>query len=366
MASVSLKDILGYVSLTSMVNTNVPGLPRRLPPQFYSGTPEKVEGNFFRFTQFTHARANANLINYYAPSVPRQLRPVGQRDCMLFHTAQNITFDAVVLEALRNFEDYNLQEKGKQWVQRQTAEFRRIFQNLRDTAALLVACKGIVYRNDAGEVLPNSSGATYTMDFGIPNSTNRGTIAAISGVGGAWNSPTTNIVLQLQTMKIKAQQAHGYIPEIILYGKNIPTYLSQNDSVIPYLSRNPTFRDEFVQKGYIKPTHDLFDYVWYPIADAGFNNSSGVYQLPIGDDDIVLCPMPDDSWWGWAEGSYMVPSTLNIINDIDSLVGALNKVYGSFGYAKLVDDPARMIGIMGDTFTPFIKIPEVVYQLTAV
>ncbi len=366
MASVSLKDILGYVSLTKMVNVNVPDLPRRLPSGAYSGTPEKVEGDFFRFTQFTNSRSLATLTNYYAPSVPRQLRPIGQRDVKLFHTCQNLTFDAIVLEALRNFEDYGLQEKGKLWVTKQIADFRRTFKHLRDTIALLVLCKGKVYRNDAGDVLPSSSGATITCDFGINATTNQGTIAAITGVGGAWNSPTTNIVLQLETLKIKAQQAHGYIPEVILYGKNIPTYLTTNDHTIPYLSRNATVRDSFIEKGYITPTYDLFDYRWYPIADAGFNNAAGTYQLPIGDDDIVFVPQFDESWWGWAEGSYMVPSTLNILNDLDAMIGALNKLYGAFGYSKLIDDPARLIGIMGDTFTPYIKLPDVVYQLTAI
>lgn len=367
MASVSLRDVIGQVSLTAMVNATVPDLPRRLPAPFYGGTREKVEGNFFQYHIFTPARQLAVLTDYYAPSVNRQLRPIGVRQAMMFSTAMNIAFRGEILEALRNFEDYGWQEKGKRYVALQMADFRRDFDHMEDALALLILVTGVVYRTQTGEILPNSSGAAFTQQFGATGSLNNGTIAALTGVGGAWNSPTTNIWLQLETLRINAQAQHGYIPKIILYGKNIPTYISGNDSMQPYLSRNAEFRDEWVKKGFIRPTHDLGGYLWFPISDAGFKNLSGTtYQFVAGNDAVIVMPEPDESWWGWAEGSQLVPTTIDIVSGIDNILGATSKVYGRWAYSKLTDDPISLKAISGHNVTPFIRIPEVVYYATAV
>lgn len=366
MATVSLRDIIGQVSLTSMVNATVPDLPRRLPPAFYSGTREKVEGNMFQYTIFTPGRQNAILTDYYAPSVARNLRPIGQRQCMLFSSNMNMKMEGQMLEALRNFEDYGWQEKGKRFVALQIADYRRDYDHLEDSCALLILTKGVVYRTAAGEILPSSSGSVITAQFGSTASTNVGTIAALTSVLGAWNSPTTNIWLQLETMRINAQGQHGYIPKIILYGKNIPAYIAQNDTMQPYLSRMEGFREDYVKTGHISPTYNLCGYHWFPISDAGFKNSSGTYVFPVGNDDIVFCPDPDDSWWGWAEGSQMIPSTIDVSSDFDSAMSNLIKVYGRFSYSRLNYDPVSLVLYAGHNVTPFIRIPEVVYFATAV
>lgn len=366
MASVSLRDIIGQISLTSMVNATVPDLPRRLPPPFYNTTREKVEGNSFRYNIFTPARQNATLTDYYAPSVKRDLRPIGSRDVMMFSSNMNMALNPMVLEALHNFENYEWQEKGKKYVALQMADYRRDFDHLEDSVALLILDQGIVYRKNSGEILPNSTGADITQDFIGNSSTNNGTIATITGVTGDWDSPSTNIWLQLEQMRIKAQQTTGYIPEIILYGRNVPTYISNNDSLQPYLARNPEYRDEWIKEGYIRPTHTLGGYQWYPIADAGFRGQTvTTYQLVAGNDDLIFLPAPDDSWWGWAEGSQLIPSTIDILGELDSAVGALTKVYGRYGYSKLNHDPVQMVAYAGTNMTPFIRIPDVRWGLTA-
>ncbi len=42
-------------------------------------------------------------------------------------------------------------------------------------------------------------------------------------------------------------------------------------------------------------------------------------------------------------------------------LGALETVYGAFGYAQLTNKPVSMSMIMGDTFFPAIKLPEAIY-----
>lgn len=366
MATIALRDMMSYLSLCGMIQTNVPTLPRRLPEKFYKTTGIKVEGDACRYTRFTSARQPMKITQYYAPSVARDLRPLGQFDVKLFHGHENITFDAVTLEAMRNFTDYNLQEKGKEFVMKQMNECKYYIENAEDLTALFVLCKGKLWRDSAGNMLPSSSGATYTHDFGVNQTTNVGTIAAITGVPGSWMSPATQIPLQLETLRIKAQQAHGYIPEIVLYGKNVPTMLAQNDFVQPFLSRDGTRRESWLKGKFPEPAYNLFGYEWYPISDAGFNDAAtGTYQLPIDDNAIVFCPQPDDSWWDKAEGSYAVPTNINIMSDLESSLGAWEKVYGRFAYSKLMDDPVRMIGHYGNTWTYIMKNPDVVWQLTA-
>jgi hypothetical protein len=365
MATVGVKEILSYLSLCGMIQTNVPTVPRRLPEKFYKTQGEKVEGDAGRYTRFTSSRAPISFNEYYAPSKARDLRPVGQMDIKLFHAHEHLSFNGQVLEAMRNFTDYNLQEKGKDWVAKQMEDARTAVEIGEDLTALFVLCKGKVWQDSKGKMLPSSSGAFMTHDFGINQSTNVGTIGAVTGVTGSWSSPATQIPLQLESLRIKAQQQHGYIPTTLLYGKNIPTMLAQNDFVSPFLSRNEKRNEGWLNGKFPSATYNLFDFDWYPIADAGFNDiATGVYQLPIGDNDLIACPDPDNSWWDKLEGSYLVPSNLNVIQSMEGAVAALEKIYGRFAYSKLMDDPVQITAHYGNTWTYVIKNPDVVYQMT--
>jgi len=371
MADKSLQDILGYLSLTGSIQANVPDLPRVLPDGFYKGK-KNVERDAGRYTRFTSNRTTSRTTVYGAPATTTNLLGVGEKDVKLIHSYESISMDPLILQALRNYTNYDLQSRGKDEVARQVAEFRRRFRNLRNTVMTSAVTTGKVYTDKDGNLLSSSSGAVVTVDFGVPaGQAGDATIATYlaaqgSGPSGNWTSNTTDIPTQLLSMKQLAQFQHGYEPEIIIYGKNIPGYLAHNDYMQPYLAREPEgFRPNWVTDGDIAPTYDLFGYRWYSGMRAFWKDQNGVTRQIIGDNAIIFLPGPSSDWWENLEGSFLVPKTFQPLGDLSAANDSFDQVYGQFAYALATGNPPGIQMYMGDTFLPVIKIPEVVYSLTA-
>lgn len=366
MASKSLRDILGYVSLTGLVNANVPDLPTPLPSAFRSAV-KKVEGNTGRYTRLVNARTVARLNKYGAAALPVNMQPIGEFDVKCLSQFESITLDPWTLLALRNFTNYDLQDRAKDLVAFQAAEFRRRSDHLRNTVDMIALSRGKIWYDVDGNLLPSSSGAAVTADFQIPAAQVGATIATFTGVTGSWHTVSTNIPTQLLEMKRKSQRAHGYESEIILYGKNVPALLSKNDYMQPYLARQETnFRPQWLKDGDIQPSYKMLGYNWYPAYQAFWNDQNGTAQEIVDDNAIIFLPAPAQTWWEHMEGQQLVPTNFNPVQtDLSGVNNDYKMVHGRGMYAVQGIQPNVSITMYGfDNFTPVIKVPEVVYSLT--
>jgi hypothetical protein len=350
----SLSQILGYVTLTGTIQATTRGIPNPFPESFMTKT-QDVVGNKGKYTRFTGQRKVARLNKYGGPAHKRNLMPVGEVDIKLLHSFENISLDPLLMKALRSYDSYE-QDRGIREVGRQIAELGQLYQNLRIATTAQVLGNGSLYWDGDGNLLPSSSGAIETHSFQV-NANNQNQLNGI--ITASWALPATDIPLQLRNLKKRAAQLTGYPLKYAFYGENIPTYLTQNDYVLDYLSRNPSVNPEFLQSAEMG---DLFGLTWVPVYTAFFEDQSDTNQAIWGADKVVFTPEVSADWWEVIEGSYEVPKTIDIIANADSAMGSMDTVYGMFSYAKAEHNPPTMGVYMGDTQIPVLKVPDAIFQ----
>lgn len=360
----SLEQILGYVNLLGLIERIKTGIPQPVPDQFFSTT-KQIIGVSGKYTRVYGTRTVARRVEYGAPSVRRALKGVEDIPVRLIHTHEHIHLDPIVLRQLRAYDSYEL-NLGKQEIARQVKEFVINFTNLRTAAVLQSLSLGAIYFDSAGNLLPSSSGAAVTVDYAVP-ANNQNQLNGV--VDKTWADSTANIPRQLTQLQETALQTTGYEIEVAFYGRNIPTYLAQNDYVAEFAVRNPAVNQEYlmgagkklggsIPQGYLGVKH------WIPVNTAFFEDANGTNQTIFGADKIVFTPAISSDWYEMLEGSYEVPTTLNMLPDAQQALNACKTVQGMFAYSKLMDDPPGIKMNHGDTFLPVIKVPASIYQAT--
>lgn len=384
----SLKDILGYVSLTGSVNATVPDLPNPLPESFRSNV-KKVVGNTGRYTRLAPARTPARLNIYNAGAKPVNMQSIGEFDVKCFSQFEEVTLDPTTMFALRNFDNYDLQDRAKDLVAYQVAEFRRRSDHLRNTIDMLALSKGSIWSDADGNLLSSSSGAVTTSTFGIPsgnlgvglyqyiNTFNGNSAYSTGWTGGTvsggvttqGSTTTANIPRQLLQMKTISTRQTGYESQIILYGKNIPDILSKNDYMQPYLAREESnFRPSWLKEGDIQPTYSMLGYKWFPAYQSFWNDQNGVAREIVSDDALIFLPAPSQTWWEHMEGQQAVPTNFNPVQtDLSGVNSDFKLIHGRGMYAlqQLAQGRLGLTMYGFDNFSPVIKVPEVVYSLLA-
>jgi hypothetical protein len=371
MSSKSIQDILGWVALTRAVNAVKDGVPNPLPPWLLTVNGEdKVTGNSVKFNRTYGSREAARVIKYGAAPRHREMQQEELVEVKFMHLGEERIFDPLVLATLRDYERYDNADKARRIVANNVKTLGTMFGNARIVAVTTSLAKGSIYVDANGNILPTSSGVSETYSHQI-SSNNIGTILHADGTSifgatgqGSWANNSTDIPKQLRLLQESAAMSHGYIPRIALYGKNVPSYLTQNDYVLDYLARNPTMQTEWLRDNTIPD--GLFGLTWVPVWTLSYTkNIEGTLTKTSlwPADGVTFIPGQEDreAWYSLFEGSYEVPTSLNLVGDAMAALNSLRTVYGAFGYAQVTHKPVAMSMVLGDTFYPAIKLPDTVY-----
>src|SRR6185312_2901586 len=194
MANKTIQQILGYVSLTGVIQKTKTGIPDNLPAPFQSIT-KKVLGDAGRYAQVVGTRQAARLAMYGAPAVQRRLKDIENVDVKLMHSYESIKMDPLLLQALRNYDNYDVQQMGIEEVDRQQSEFRRYFDNLRLSAQYSLLANGSIWFDGSGNLLTSSSGAKVTISFQVPagNQNQLNALGAGNIISTSWATANTDI-----------------------------------------------------------------------------------------------------------------------------------------------------------------------------
>lgn len=356
----TIAEVLGYVSLLEQIENIKRGIPDNFPPAFNTLT-EPVLGNTARFIQTPGTRQTSRLSHYGAAAHKRGNFDIGKRDVVLIHSFEELTFDPLVLQQLMQYNNYDVQQMGMQEVARQVANFTELFVNLRKVVKQQVLVNGNVYFDGAGNLLPTSSGAVITVAFNR-SANNENQLNGI--IAARWNLNTTDIPAQLRNLKIQAAKSTGYELKYAFYGKNIPSYFTTNDYVLDYLARNPVMQAKYLESADIPD--GLFGFTWVPVYTSFFEDSGNTNREVFDGDAVVFTPEPDKRWWAMAEGSYPIPTNINIISNAEEAVRSLKQVYGIAGYSQMMTNPVTIGTFMLDTFLPLMKNPDVTFSADTV
>lgn len=363
----SIYDILGYMPLTEALRTTSMGVPNPFKfggmDLFSVSEGDRVIGDKFRFVTLKGERRTVKRAEYGAPSRGRALKDPGYVDGRLVHFFEHIDLDPLVYQQLHSPEAY-VQDQG---IEILSDEIESAGIRLANDRIVMVASTlrhAALYFDADGDILPSSSGAEYTFSFNrSANNANQ-----LNGIiSASWALTNTDIPTQLINLKSTAAETHGYEPEVCFYGKNVPKYLMQNDHIGAFLQRNPGYNDEYLRTN--KIPDGLFGFKWVPVYTAFYEDSAGTNQQLWDDDLCVFTPGVADlgermRWWAFKEGSFMVPTSMDVRANINNPFANFKTEYGQFAYCVPKVNPVAATVHYGDTCSPVLRKADATYAAT--
>lgn len=360
--SQTINDVLGGQNLTGLIQGVKSGLSHQLPAGFLSIT-RNVEGDSATYRRVDGTRQTARLAAYGSPSQRRSASGITEVPVKLLHSHEHVIHPSSVLENLQRFDSPNHQQLGRDEVARQTQSFRRLFENLRVASVCSMLGSGKIWFDGEGNLLPGSSGASVTVDYGIPDD-HKNQIGGIIDAG--WDAADTDIIGQIIALKAKAARDTGYPIRHAFYGRNIPGYIAANNDAKSLITGNPALAHAMASTGDVPG--GFLDMQWHPAYDAFYLDANGDVQNFFGDDTIVFTPEPSADWYEMLQGSYAIPTGVAGLNQNDAqgddavaALSSLSSAYGLFSYSVLMTDPVAIKQVSGDTFLPTLKVPSAVF-----
>lgn len=367
---VTIENLLGYPQLIDLIQTVKSGIPRVLPDQFFNLT-RNVITDYASYRKILGTRRLPKASQYGAPSRAAPKQDISEVPVKLIHTIENQQFGQLILQLLGvmqpggNPAGFGLipQRLAEDEVARQTVEFKRRFENLRTAAVTGAIANGKIWLAADGTFLFSSSGAAVTINFGIPTA-NVGTATALLGSGFiTWATATADILGALIALKAIAVKTTGFPLKYAFYGSNVLKYMMNNTAASNLIIRNPAFNNAFLNTGDIPGGFQELQ--WVPVYDAFAEDDTGTVQTFFDPDTIVFTPDITTEWYELLQGSYAILGGPDVYTGgvaADVLRGA-SMPYGQFSYATRTNDPIGVKQVMGDTFLPVIKNPNVVYSM---
>lgn len=360
----SLQEILGGRNMTGVIKTVQTGLPNLLPPQFLTPT-RTVIGNNGTYFKTTGERRNAKTTQYGAPARHRSQQGLTEVGVTLIHAFEQQNHNPLLLQNLLGTNGEPAQNFAIQEIDRQTAEFKTLFTNLRQSAVYSSLAAGKIYLDQDGVLLYTSTGAVTTIDFSVPTTrtTNGVHDASNTVIGVAWTASTADIIGGLTTAK-KCQLQDGKPPLMhAFYGANITSSILTNTKAKELINNNPLLATQLYNTGEIP--NGFCGLQWHPVYSAYGLNSSDAVTSWFDPDALVLTPDPTPDWYELVEGTYMIPNDVGAVTS-DAIAAAsqyLQQVSGMFSYAKVSHNPVTVEQYAGDTFLPIIKDGSAIWIL---
>jgi hypothetical protein len=361
--SQTLDQILGGPNLTGVIQQTSTGIPDVFPASFYASR-RPVDGDTAEYTRIDGSRQTARIAAYGSPSQQRELKNVAKVPVKLIHTIESVLHKPHVLTNLLNFTDLSKQQLGIAEVTRQTRQFRQLFDNLRVAALTSMLFAGNIYFDGNGSLLPNSTGAKITVNYGVPsgNTLQLNALGAGNILDLTWDNAAANIATQLSNLKKAARKLTGYPLVHAFYGQNVLDYLLNNNKAKELMKFNPAANARTLAGDV---PSNLFGLEWHPAYEAFFEDDSGTAQDLVGGDQVLFTPEPSMDWLDWLEGTYPVPTTVGAVtNDAIAATGNVSVATGMFSYAQVLSDPVTVKQIAGDTFLPVLKVPKAIFIAT--
>lgn len=355
-----IESILGIDQLTGIVADPMGGVPVPSLPAGFLTIRQPVESMTSFYNRVTNVRTVAQLTDPHAPAKPSTSPNAGKIPVTLAHSREYIMHGAELLQRLLVPGSLAVQNRAVQEVGRKTAELNRRFDNSRIATVVSALMSGYIYYDANGNLLPSSSGAGITVDFGVPaNNRNNTNI-------GAWDTTSTDVAGQIETERKRLNQLTGLTYSHVVYGANIPGYLGLNDAFKLYIQGAPALSQAFASRQ-IPANFVANGLTWWTGADKWYVDADGTTQNWVGANSIVLLPEPSSEWYEIQEGPYLVPEDLgSVYGTSEAAVGGFASVSGRFSYAIKSTNPPGVQQFVGDTWLPIVKVPGAIRIVTNV
>jgi len=374
MAGANLQAILGAPNLSGIIRQVEPGLASDVIPPEFMKVGRRVVGNVFEATVVEGERRMARASAFGSPSQGFEAKGMGARAFSCVHTSHNIAFNANTLLALFKPNTTEMQDAASDEVEREIIDFKQTFSNLRTASVTSVLTNQAIYFNTVGEVQASSTNAALTVSYNIPAG-NTGRLNPLGDgniISAGWNTAGTDIIAQIKKIKIAARKLTNFPIAHAFYGANVFGYLLQNTVLQAFLKHNPGWQQRFLEAATQNEIPDGFmGLTWHSMEQAflvnaqtnpGGSMSAETVNGIFGDDQVVFTPEPNRGWYDLVEGSELVPQTIDLVGETGVNLSDYKMEYGQWAYAKSLDDPLRLLVIMGDNFLPVIRSPKCIFN----
>ena len=362
----TIQQILAVGNMLGSIQAIKSGVTSPFDPAFETVT-RGISGDSGTYVRIEGGRETARLVQYGAPSVRRNLRGLSTVPVKLAHSFEHQFHDPIVLQNLMQYDNPSVQELGIQEIGRQTGEFKALFVNLRRSAIASTLALGAIYFDADGNLLPSATGAVVTINFqmaagnqGQINWDNTGQIITAS-----WATAGTDIVGQVEAIKLAAMKLTGYPLTTAYYGEAVPSYIMGNTVIGSLAVGNPAYAQAFLQNTI---PDGMLGLKWRAAGSAMFVDQNGARQEIWPADRVTFTPDPSRDWYEMLEGSYPVPTDIGAVTS-DALTSAQANIRiarGMFNYAHVLSDPVTVKHLAGDTMLPVLKVPNAIFQADVV
>lgn len=367
MATAALESILGIAPLTEALRATTSGIPNPFPAELSAVKPaNRILGDRAKWTRIQGARTTAKLAAYGAPGRRVPLQPIAQQTVRMLYLALEFQIDVNMLNRLQAFEQY-VQDEGLDFLAYNIGELGKRMANTRIVCMSSMLRFGAIYWDSDGNILPSSSGASFTYSAQVP-ANNQNQLNGI--IAAPWSLTNTDILGHIRVLKQRSAQDTGLMPEHVMYGLNIPFYFQTNATLQAYLARNAAWRDALVDTGDV-PAGFAGIKRWTNVSHAFFEDQNGVNQTLWDNDLCVFTPAlntPDKmDWWAMMEGSAAVLRGFDASADAMGALRNCKQEYGQSGWAlPTLQPPLAVTVYLQDCMLPAIRSEKAIYQAETV
>lgn len=350
----SIQDIFAFRNISEAIESVKTGIPDRLPPGF-STIKENVLGNETTYHTFYGERRLVARTEYGAPSRATSQRPIGQKPVILASFSSHLLIEQELLLRLRQPSDVMAQDRAKEIIATAARNHKTRYENNRIAHQTQMLGKGTYWYDAAGNLLPSSSGATVTVDMGIP-AANKNQLGGI--IDTSWANPAADIFQQIEKIKKKRIQLTGRTVDECYYGINIPGYIYKNNSFRQYFQFNDKYYSAFASNSGVIPEGFMGIKNWYPMRDTFYENEDGTIVQAWSDDLCTFAPFLDKNVYTLFEGSVICPTDMGISQSVDGNFTNSKIAYGMGGYSLYLVDPIGVKIVLFDNMMPTWKNPN--------
>jgi hypothetical protein len=366
----TLEQLIGLPALMGLMQETTTGLPDPTAGVGLDKVTDKILGNSARMFVGFGQRKTARLVKYGSPAVTAGLEDLAAQDYVLISSTEVQPVDPLTFQRLHDFNNYDLQKMGAGEMARQIGLYKAKFDNSRLVAKWSAMRYGAIYADASGNLLPTSSGAAsdWTIDFGI--AAGHKTQLNFDGNGNLianlWSDATNaNIPTQIENLQAAALKETGLPLKYAFYGSNVPGYVRKNTYMQAYVQYDT--RVSHTLNVSTQLPDGLLGLTWVPVQGAFFQDSGGTNRSMFGVNDVIFTPDPaKGKWWGMAEGSTIVPNSIDLSQRTASdIMANAQTVYGQWACARYqFDGSVSLLNYLGDNFMPILKNPKAVFVAT--
>jgi hypothetical protein len=351
-----LHRFLGQTYLMGLVEDVKTGIPKVLPDKFWT-LKSATKGDAGEYTRYAGTRQTLQRVEYGAPPVRTKLEAIGTFQVKLAHFSAEIQLKPQDYMSLRRYDSREFMNKGKDEVDRQATLFLQKRDNTKVALVHSMLALGYIYFDAAGNLLPTSSGAALTIDYGI-GANNRNQLNSV--LSASWATDSTNIPKDIEALQIRSLQQTGREIKTAVYGASLPGYLAKNTYTKTWLERNPTMNAQWLNGSNVIP-NGLFGLDWVPGGRSFFVDQDGSTQTWFPADQVTFIPELDSELYELMEGTIDVPTSTQVFEDISSVWNSFAERLGDFMYALPVMKPVTAELVAGWTGLPVWKVPDAMY-----